>query len=411
MARVAGSCGSYLTLGATALAVGALAAAAAGCSSTHDHVGDGGGHPEGGAGVGGSGGGQAGVSGSAGSSGAGGACETPDAGNGCAVPGCGPGVTLPPGNDLTGVWIGPAGEVWAVGESGFVGRREPASSAWCWCAPSPPSTLRGIWGASSEDIFVVGDGGKLLRFDGTHWLTYLETRADLKAVFGTAPDNVWTVGVNGTAVRFDGSNWDSLDHPDSTYQLNAVWVDPAGVVRAGGTAPITGGTPGVSPTSEAVVLRHETAGAMGWTVETEFPQRGNASFFGLSGASATDVWAVGTNTNSGAATGIGFAARFDGTTWAPVANPDVLFEMRLFTDVAVATPDDGADWLLGGTAGLRFDGTNWTVEPALATTVAIDARDEVMYAVGADGLVLRWTAASGWTADHAAAKEPALPAP
>jgi hypothetical protein len=354
------------------------------------------------AGVGGTGTGEAG--------GSGGACETPEGGGACSVPGCGPGVGLPPGNDLTDVWIGPGGEAWAVGESGFVGRRE--SSGWCWCAPSPPATLRGIWGASSTDIFAVGDGGKLLRFDGAHWLSYRETSANLKAVFGTDPNNVWIVGQDGTAEHFDGTSWNIVDRPDPIYQLNAVWIDPAGVVRAGGTAPITGGTPGASPTSEAVVLRHGPVGTTGWTVEVTFEQRGAAAFFGLSGSSAMNIWAVGTNTPSGAATGIGFAARFDGTGWAAVVpTPDILFESRLFTDVAVATPDAGADWLLGGNAGLRFDGTNWTVEPALANAAAIDARDAVMYAVGTDGLVLRWMAASGWTVDRAAAMEPAIPAP
>lgn len=153
------------------------------------------------------------------------------------------------------------------------------------------------------------------------------------------------------------------------------------------------------------------AGATGWTVEASFEQRGFASFRGLSGGSATDVWAVGENTNSGAAAGIGFAVHFDGTVWVPaMPNPDSLFTTRTMTDVVVM-PEDGSAWIVAHGAGLRFDGTSWTVAPELAGAVAIAARDDVMYAVGTDGLVLRWTAATGWTVDRASAPAPAIPAP
>jgi len=49
--------------------------------------------------------------------------------------------------------MGPGADVWAVGESGFVGRRAPETATWCWCAPAPPATLRGIWGASDQALF------------------------------------------------------------------------------------------------------------------------------------------------------------------------------------------------------------------------------------------------------------------
>jgi hypothetical protein len=400
----------YVRASAVGLALGAVVAATtSACSDGHD---GGGGHAKGGAGGAvDAGRGDEGGSMGGGAGGAGGTCEPPDGGRTCSVPGCGPGITLPSGNDLTGVWIGPAGEVWATGESGFVGRRDPEMAAWCWCAPSPPATLRGAWGASASDLFAVGDQGKLLRFDGARWLLDQETYSDLKAVFGTGSDNVWAVGANGSALRFDGASWNGLDHPDANDQLNAVWIDAAGVVRAGGTSLLTGGTPGSSPTSEAVILRHEPGAATGWMVEAEFPQRGSASFLGMSGSSATDVWAVGTNTPSGAATGIGFIAHFDGTVWASASPPDNIIEGHAVIDVAAATPDDGAAWFLAGNTGIRFDGETWTLAPELANALAIDARDGAMYAVGVDGLVLRWTAAGGWSVDSAPRAAPAIPAP
>jgi hypothetical protein len=320
----------------------------------------------------------------------------------CIVPGCGMGGELPSGTNLGGVWIGPANDVWAVGGA-FVGHRPANTAQWCWCAPNGPlDLLTDVWGAAGDDIFAVGN--VVLRFDGTRWVPDDPLPVGINGVHGSGPDNVWIAGPAGWTARFDGSTWQSA-MIDPKYNLNAVWVDPTGVVRVAGTAPIPPGEEiGTSPTSEAVVLRHPGAATGDWTQEASFPQKGSASFFAISGSSPTDIWAVGENLPSGAAQGpIGFVTHFDGTAWSRVQpDPIDLWEFVNVVDVAVATPDAGAVWFLDVREGARFDGTTWTTNPALANTGAIDARDGVMYAVGDAGLIVRWTAQTGWIVDRPA---------
>jgi hypothetical protein len=380
---------------------------AGGCHDARDIVdglfGDG--RPHGGGGTGGAAGAGGGSDG-----GTGGSCGTP--GTACTVPGCGRGGDLPPGFSLTDVWIGPAGEVWAVGAGGYVGRRAPETGAWCWCAPLPAETMTGVWGAASDNVFAVNRGGDILRFDGSRWLSYHPTPTGMNDVHGNGPNNVWGVGNGGWTARFNGTTWES-DIVETHYTLNGVYVDPAGVVRVVGTAPLPAGEPGVDPTVEALIVRHDSLGPPGdWTLEATFQQDGAASFHGISGSSATDIWAVGNNIPRGAATSAwGFIARSNGSGWTALNLPEDLALARIYGDVAPASADGGAAWFLNGWEGVRFDGSTFVTSSALANTAAIDTRNGTMYAVGVNGLVMRWTSGSGWIVDREPVAPPAAPAP
>jgi hypothetical protein len=355
--------------------------------------------------------GAGGHQGGPGSGGGGGMCP-PAGGGACSIPGCPTSSpTLPGGSDLTGVWIGSTGDVWAVGEGGFVGRRDAATGAWCFCAPKPPNSLRAIWGAADNDLFVAGDSGTLMRFDGARWLDYIATPFNLAAIHGVASNDVWAVGQNGAAVHFDGTRWNQ-DSADHRYQFEAVWIDPSGVVRVGGQAPLPVPDPNVpSYTVEAVILRHAPAGGIGWTVEGSFPSDGNAVVLSMMGTSATDIWAGGINSPRGAASLYGGLFHFDGTTWTVPVTPDDFLRVRIVIDIAVATPDAGAALFTTGAAGLRFDGSSWTEVPELFGANDIDVRGEQMYAVGTDGIVSRWASQTGWTIDRDAVPSSVTPAP
>jgi hypothetical protein len=133
-------------------------------------------------------------------------------------------------------------------------------------------------------------------------------------------------------------------------------------------------------------------------------------FFSMSGSSPTNIWAVGLDSPRGAVSIISFAVRYDGTAWTRVPDPTGDHSVqRAFGDVAVATPDQGATWIAAGQAGERYDGTSWTTFEALLGMNAIDVRGTQMFAVGMDGRVMRWTAATGWTVDRTGAPMPALP--
>jgi photosystem II stability/assembly factor-like uncharacterized protein len=68
--------------------------------------------------------------------------------------------------------------------------------------------LHAVWGTSSSDVWVVGDGACVLHWDGTTWsrvkVTGLgERRPDLFAVWAPGPGHVW-VGGDGVLLSLGG---------------------------------------------------------------------------------------------------------------------------------------------------------------------------------------------------------------
>ncbi len=79
---------------------------------------------------------------------------------------------------------------------------------WCWQWPTPcGEDLRALWGAAPDDIRAVGDGGRILHWDGSGWSPVSSgTRVDLRAVWGADSEHVWAVG-EGALLRWDGDSW------------------------------------------------------------------------------------------------------------------------------------------------------------------------------------------------------------
>lgn len=136
--------------------------------------------------------------------------------------------------ELTGVWGSGANDV-------FVLATPPAilhSNLW-WGEMSIPSTLgfpllSAVWGSGPGDVFAVGTSSVtpqglsvlslILHYDGTNWSTLYSpfTTSDLHAVWGTSASNVYAVGDGGTLIRYDGSKW--LPTMKATSKaLYAVW--------------------------------------------------------------------------------------------------------------------------------------------------------------------------------------------
>jgi hypothetical protein len=263
----------------------------------------------------------------------------------------------------------------------------------------------------------VGDAATILRWSGAAWTMVTDVGspavANLHDVWGTAaaPGQrhlVWIVGDAGAVRSFDGAVW-HVDDADARYMLRGVWGAPSGVLRVAGTAllPMVAQIPG----AEAVVLRRNADGS--WAREGVFQElRGISSFERISGASDTNIWAVGVKHPSGAAVGFAFAAHFDGMTWSaqagveyPLLAPETVIIRRIFTDVAVSTPDAPAGaWFTDGnrTGAVRFDGTTWSSpDPVASGLLGIDVRGAAMWAAGFDGKVVRWTPA-GWVVSNPA---------
>jgi len=313
----------------------------------------------------------------------------------CPIPGCTP-VAPVAGSDLHGVWVGPAGEVWAVGQGGTVGRRSPDAEggSWCWCQPvptpasGPAPALNAIWGSSSDEVWIVGAAGTVLRFGGAGFATIgVSTSADLHAVWGSSTSNLFIVGDAGTTRHFDGQRWSSAD-VGAEHALHGVWGASATSVWAVGSVPVLAQWGG----AEAEILRWNP-GTGGWVRETAFlEERGAAHFSAISGSSASDVWAVGAKFPSGAAAGFAYAAHFDGTRWTPAETEEDVRISRSYSDVVAHAPgaSTGA-WIAGGRGGaVLYDGTTWSAAAAdTAGLLALDFRGNDLWAAGVDGKVMR----------------------
>ena len=86
----------------------------------------------------------------------------------------------------------------------------PACGAeWCVVAGIPkPTTFSAVWGSSATDVWLAGEAGSLLHWNGSVWSAVASgTESALRALAGTSAKNVWAAGLDGTLLHFDGSSW------------------------------------------------------------------------------------------------------------------------------------------------------------------------------------------------------------
>lgn len=113
-------------------------------------------------------------------------------------------------------------DVWAVGgtlDAGIVMRSD--GSAWrSEAVGSAVPLLNWVMPFSASDVFVVGNDGTILRWDGTRFAVMSSgTTEDLWGIWGAAPNDVWAVGGSGfpeavaTLLHYDGSTWTSIEVP------------------------------------------------------------------------------------------------------------------------------------------------------------------------------------------------------
>lgn len=139
------------------------------------------------------------------------------------------------------IWGSSATHLWAVGTGGNIYRRDPAcTSASCsWLpqtVPSPPSGgFTSVWGTpSGNKVWVVAGSGDIHHYNGSTWTTQPITGGNpgLLALTGRSESALWAVGANGSVVTWDGSNW-TVQQVTQGRALNTVVV-AGDTVWAGG---------------------------------------------------------------------------------------------------------------------------------------------------------------------------------
>jgi hypothetical protein len=142
----------------------------------------------------------------------------------------------PPRNHyLWGVW-GPApNDVFVAGDSGTVLHWDGAT--WSRMNTGTREGLRRVWGTSGSNVYVSGIGGVLLHYDGSAWSrVVVPTTETLERIWGSSPTNVYVGGARATLLHFDGSGWRRVELPvDPSYTVHAVWGTSASNVFVAGS--------------------------------------------------------------------------------------------------------------------------------------------------------------------------------
>lgn len=121
--------------------------------------------------------------------------------------------------DLWGVWGSGPDDLWAVGGSGQKGAVPTIVhyDGAVWVAAQTPALQKAnvnaffkVWGTSKDNVYVVGQRGTVLHYDGSGWKEELVGASDdLISLWGTDASHVFAVGGrgNGLISRFDGKEW------------------------------------------------------------------------------------------------------------------------------------------------------------------------------------------------------------
>lgn len=286
---------------------------------------------------------------------------------------------------------------------------------WCdalgFCAlqlPGRPDashiTMKRVWGSSGNDVYVAGNRGILLHYDGSKWAQVGREAlgdGDVGDVWGTGPNDVYAPSSSKGVAHFDGKAW-TLQRVGPTIghftgaggEVLAAWADR--VDRKDGSRWVESKVQGSRLlTAWAIGPRDVYAAGIGsffhfdgsaWTkVDTKLPTRGDGyvALYTLWASGAGDVFAGG----------IHGTVHFDGKAWSLQDMPT-----ESITGIAGTGPSNVLALAESGSL-YRWEATGWqwlTDVDAATTRVSSKeltsiwlASDDDLWATGDGGLVVR----------------------
>lgn len=143
--------------------------------------------------------------------------------------------STPTDQDLWGIWGDSPDDLWAVGGSGRQGGEATVirNQGSGWEKVQVPDLQRSnvraffkVWGTSADNVYIVGQNGAVLHWDGQALQEELAgTGRDLISLWGTGPDNIVVVGGrgNGVVTHWDGSKWTATSLAPLPG-VNGVWM-------------------------------------------------------------------------------------------------------------------------------------------------------------------------------------------
>jgi photosystem II stability/assembly factor-like uncharacterized protein len=242
-----------------------------------------------------------------------------------------------PGNNAFGVHGSAADNVFAVGDSGRISRFDGTT----WTRMESPTTasLADVWVAGPGSAFAVGNRGTILRLAGTTWSvmpTPLAVTEPVRGIWGTSPTNVYAIaGAGRLLLHFDGTEW----------VVTKLRLDNIADIH--GSAPnniYVVGSPGV--------VAHFDGSS--WNLY----RSGTESLTQVFAGDGSTVYAFGP--------AAGLLRSVSGSSFVPVSLPAQMVAEKLRLMEAYATNDV---WILTEKSRWHFDGSAWTRNPRGLSTV------------------------------------------
>ncbi len=206
-------------------------------------------------------------------------------------------------SNLKSVWAANGSDVWAVGFNGAIVHWN--GSKWAATPSKTTMNLNAVWGSGGGDVWAAGDAGTLLSWNGSTWANVSPTVLpalggnpnDLRGMFGFSASDFWIVGAGaafglpGTAVHYDGNAFTATTVPVNA-DLAAVWgLTPTDIWAVGSTG--------------AIIHWNKS---LKWT---QYTTTSAATLHAVFGTSAKDVLAVGDQNT---------VLQYNGTAWTPASN-------------------------------------------------------------------------------------------
>jgi len=266
---------------------------------------------------------------------------------------------------LYSVYAASSNDVWVSGNSGRIHRSSDGGSTWTVSTDTGGDLWMGIHGLDNSNVWVVGDSkpAQILYWNGSNWSVQTEVTmghdsAFIRGVSAYASDDVWAAGDTGMILHYDGSSWtvstdvtagDLFNYaPISAMNGNSVW-----------------GAPRNSPGGMFYYNGSE------WTLDTSFGSLYDP--VSLDAYTPLNVWA---GTESSRIYHLEIPSPSPTPTVAPTPTPNyVTQDWTLSTEIpgeylcSVAAGDQNNVWLPSGADDLpnggnifHYDGASWSIQ-------------------------------------------------
>lgn len=286
---------------------------------------------------------------------------------------------------LQNVWGNAPNDVWAVGSGGTI--RHFNGDTWTPSVSNTTNGLQNVWGFASQ-VFAVGNNGTFLRYDSANtqagWQNVMwsgaPTTNTLYGVWGSSSNSVWVTGSGGVFVSYNGTQATVSTAPGIVTTSSLF-----GLHGVSSSNMFSAGTYSQCPPGGMISCNMFRGNGSSWSALNFVGGAGTTTLRGVWGYNTpnTRYWAVGSG---------GSIAFYDGFSWSTHSQSGVITTATLYDIWGTSASNIFA---VGSSQTiLRYNGTSWaTMDPGMRFYglygVWSGASNDA-WAVGDNGIALRY---------------------